>query len=94
MVGLFAQICGAPVSKGEHLSRILAERGYDRSRCLFLGDATADCRAAKDNDVPFLAILPGPDAPLLAKYPDVTWFTDFHALTASGLVNLPPRNRA
>ncbi|GAB6037201.1 hypothetical protein JCM15519_17600 [Fundidesulfovibrio butyratiphilus] len=85
--GRFARILGSPVGKAEHVRAVLAERGYDPARCLFFGDASADYEAARQNDVPFLGIVPGPDAPLVARHPEVTWFPDFNALAVSGRVS-------
>ena len=78
--GFFTEICGAPQTKTEHLSRLLGQHGYRPERCLFWGDAESDLRAARACLVNFLAILPGPDAPLLKVAPEVRWIRDFDAI--------------
>jgi len=47
---------GSPQPKSEHLRRLLHERGYDPGRCLFLGDAMTDYRAALETGVLFIGI--------------------------------------
>lgn len=77
--GRFREILGAPASKTEHLRRVLAEYGFDPAACVFFGDAGSDLKAARECDVPFVGILPGPDAPLLAQAPGIVWYPDFNA---------------
>jgi len=77
--GRFREILGAPASKTEHLRRILAECGFHPAACLFFGDAGSDLAAARDCGVPFVGILPGPGAPLLAVAPFIAWYPDFFA---------------
>lgn len=75
----FREILGAPVGKAEHLARLLAEYELDPAACLFFGDAGGDLAAARACAVPFIGILPGKDAPLLADAPDIVWYPDFTA---------------
>jgi beta-phosphoglucomutase-like phosphatase (HAD superfamily) len=83
LAGFFRDILGAPESKAAHVRGLLAAHGFDPAHCAFFGDAGSDLAAAKANGVSFIAILPGPDAPLLAQAPDVAWYRDFHALPES-----------
>lgn len=80
----FQEICGAPEGKVAHLGRLLDRHGFAPSGCRFFGDAGSDHEAACRHGVPFVGILPGPDAPLLAKAPDIDWHTDFNAYLRSG----------
>ena len=73
----FEAIYGAPRKKHEHLQAIITEHGLNPESCLFFGDAESDYIAAKMCGTPFLAILPGKDAPLLKMVPDVTWISNF-----------------
>ncbi len=77
--GHFREILGAPTGKAEHVARLLDGYGFDPASCLFFGDAGSDWRAAGACGVPFVGILPGSDAPLLAQAPDILWYADFTA---------------
>jgi beta-phosphoglucomutase-like phosphatase (HAD superfamily) len=77
--GHFREILGAPTGKTEHVARLLTQYGFDPAACLFFGDASSDWRAASAYGIPFVGILPGPDAPLLTMAPDIAWYTDFTA---------------
>lgn len=73
----FEAICGAPRKKDENLRLVIRSHRLHPESCLFFGDAESDYRAATACGVPFLAILPGTDAPLLKAVPDVKWVPNF-----------------
>ncbi|MEA5090926.1 HAD family hydrolase [Solidesulfovibrio sp.] len=77
--GHFREILGAPTDKATHVTRLLDRYGFEPAACLFFGDAGSDWRAAGTCGVPFVGILPGPDAPLLTQAPDIVWYPDFTA---------------
>ncbi|PIE20233.1 MAG: hypothetical protein CSA66_01075 [Proteobacteria bacterium] len=50
----FAEVCGSPVTKREHVGRILAETGVPPERALFIGDGWGDWDVATYHGVLFL----------------------------------------
>lgn len=76
----FQEVAGAPASKKDNLSRLLAKHQLAAAGCLFFGDAASDYWAARDCGVDFLAILPDKEAPLLKLVPEVNWVKDFTRL--------------
>lgn len=54
LTGLFAQICGSPVSKLDHVRRILNERGCAPDEAIFIGDGAGDYDVCRSLGVPFL----------------------------------------
>jgi beta-phosphoglucomutase-like phosphatase (HAD superfamily) len=74
---LFREVCGAPTPKGQHVARLLAEHGFSPERCIFFGDALSDYRAALENGVAFLGVVPGPEAALVRAHPEVERVGDF-----------------
>jgi len=50
----FADVLGSPVTKPEHVSRLLAERRVDPRDALFVGDGRADWDAARGAGMPFV----------------------------------------
>ncbi len=73
----FRDVLGAPVSKKDHLAKLLRDHGFAPTRCCFFGDAESDYQAAKACGVPFIGVLPGPCAPLLKAAPEIAWIRDF-----------------
>ena len=73
----FKEVLGSSASKSENLKTLLNNYRFDPAKGLFFGDAESDYRAAKDCGVEFMAILPGPDSPLLKIVPDVRWVNNF-----------------
>ncbi|PIE17606.1 MAG: haloacid dehalogenase [Proteobacteria bacterium] len=63
---LFTEVHGSPPLKPAILAEILERRGFDRARCLFLGDALTDQRAAEGAQMAFLGIEPPDDPHLFA----------------------------
>lgn len=55
MTGFFRRVFGAPTSKADAVSAILAETGFMRHEAVYVGDALADYEAAKTNGVNFIA---------------------------------------
>jgi HAD superfamily hydrolase (TIGR01549 family) len=55
----FASVHGAPAEKTDILAELIARHGFEPSRCLMVGDAMTDYRAAMDNGVPFLGVAAG-----------------------------------
>lgn len=54
----FLEVHGSPQVKPVIVAEILARQGYRPDRCLFVGDALADYRAAQSNRLQFLGIVP------------------------------------
>ncbi|MBL7074344.1 HAD family hydrolase [candidate division KSB1 bacterium] len=50
----FQGIYGSPTPKGVWLKRIIEERCLDPTKCIFVGDATSDYNAARENDLFFV----------------------------------------
>ena len=61
----------------ENLALILEMYGLDKKESLFFGDASSDYEAALKNKVDFLGIVPGENAALLRKHPEISWYRDF-----------------
>ncbi len=60
MARYFRAVHGSPRSKGEIVSELLADGGFEPARTLFVGDAMADLEAARANRVPFIGrVAPG-----------------------------------
>jgi len=76
----FKEVLGSSASKSENLKTLLDKYALEPAKCIFFGDAESDYRAAKNCGVEFIAILPGPNSPLLKIVPDVRWANDFEAL--------------
>jgi phosphoglycolate phosphatase-like HAD superfamily hydrolase len=87
----FREILGAPTRKPDMVRSVLSRYALHPGNCLLIGDAYGDWVAARDNGVPFAAILPGPDAPLLTKVPDAVWYSDFYALAKA--LDIPLRSQ-
>jgi phosphoglycolate phosphatase-like HAD superfamily hydrolase len=56
MAHYFADVRGAPASKGEIISSLVAQHGLDPQRTLMVGDARADYEGARQAGVAFLGI--------------------------------------
>jgi len=79
--GYFLEILGSSLSKQGNLETLLKKYDLQPGKCMFFGDAESDYRAAKACNVKFVAIVPGPDAPLLQVAPAVTWAKNFWELS-------------
>lgn len=55
----FFEVCGSPRKKVEIITDILVRKGYDASKCVFLGDALTDYEAARESGVYFIGIING-----------------------------------
>ena len=75
--GYFLEILGSSLSKQGNLKTLLKKYDLQPEKCMFFGDAESDYRAAKACNVKFIAIVPGPDAPLLQVAPDIKWARGF-----------------
>jgi len=73
----FVEILGSNRSKTENLNYLLKKYNLAGSHCRFFGDAINDYNAAKNCGVPFVGIIPGTDAPLYKKAPDIDWQKNF-----------------
>jgi phosphoglycolate phosphatase-like HAD superfamily hydrolase len=73
----FREVRGAPKSKKANLTILLQKYGLIAESCLFFGDAEADYLAAQACGIKFLGIVPGPEAPLLKRFPGIDWRRDF-----------------
>ena len=81
----FQEILGSSRSKNKNLKHLLTKYGFVPRKCLFFGDAHSDYKAALENNVPFIGILPGADAPLLRIAPSIKWFRNFSDLLKQGM---------
>ena len=54
----FLEVHGSPQPKAAIIREILARHRFTPDRCLFVGDALADYRAARDTGLHFLGIVP------------------------------------
>lgn len=54
----FVEVLGSPRAKTEIIEDVLGRYGYLPERCLFIGDALADYRAARNTSLRFLGIVP------------------------------------
>ena len=54
----FLEVRGSPQPKAAIIREILARHRFTPDRCLFVGDALADYRAARDTGLHFLGIVP------------------------------------
>lgn len=76
----FIEVCGAPVTKREHLNILLNNYSLHPENCIFFGDAFSDYDAAKTFEIPFIGVLPDQEAPLLKSVSGVQWVKDFNTL--------------
>ena len=53
----FVEAHGTPLTKLEIITDVVPKRGFNVSRCLFIGDAMADYDAAKASGMPFLGVV-------------------------------------
>lgn len=53
----FDEVHGSPAKKNEIVEDVLSRKGFDRSSCLFYGDASTDHEAAKKTSLDFYARL-------------------------------------
>lgn len=79
----FKEILGSSRTKSENIEYLLARYRFEASACVFFGDAGSDYHAAGIWGIPFVGILPGPDAPLLQEAPGIEWYRDFADLVRS-----------
>ena len=57
----FVRVCGAPGLKPDHLRALLREFSLDPARCLYVGDAILDQKAAVPLGIPFVGVNNGDD---------------------------------
>ena len=50
----FKGVYGSPITKPEHINKIIDENNYQNSKVLYIGDSYSDYKAAKTADIPFL----------------------------------------
>ena len=63
----FTEVHGSPRAKTEIIKSVLGRHGYTPERCLFIGDALADCRAACNTGLRFLGVVPEGRASILPE---------------------------
>lgn len=51
----FQEFHGTPKSKTDIINEVVGNNKFQRSECLFLGDASTDCEAARSTGIDFLA---------------------------------------
>ncbi len=76
----FKEILGSSRSKKENVEYLLKKYGLPVGDCIFFGDALSDYKAATACGLNFIGILPGPDAPLLQRVPEIRWVRNFKEL--------------
>jgi len=69
----FEEVYGSPRKKNDIINQILEENGFQRSRCLFIGDAISDYNAAIETGIHFLGIVKKDDK---SPFPNGTIFFD------------------
>ena len=80
MTDYFQQVRGSPSRKEPIIEEIIAERGFEPRRTLFVGDSMTDWRAAQATGLDFLGrLVPGEDDPFPAGTRTVP---DLHPLAA------------
>ena len=77
----FKEVLGASYTKQANTKKLLAKYNLQPRECLFFGDAMSDYQAAKVCSIDFLAIVPGPQAPLLQAVPEVLWARNFKRMS-------------
>lgn len=76
---LFREVCGHPLSKADALRKIAKELNCTPDHILFFGDAPADCSAAEEAGIAFIAVTKEPDV-----FPPATRIiADFNALAGT-----------
>jgi len=73
----FEEVYGSPRKKNEIINQILEENGFQRSRCLFIGDAISDYNTAIETGICFLGIVKKDDK---SPFPNETIFFDYVTL--------------
>ena len=53
----FREVHGSPREKHEIINDILNRHGYEKSRCMFIGDAMSDYKASRSTGVSFVGIV-------------------------------------
>ena len=84
----FQGVHGSPRLKQKIIERIISEKGYSPSLCLFIGDAMTDYSAANITGVPFLGIVPE-DKP--SPFPEGTTITPEVNIYDQRQLYFPPR---
>lgn len=51
----FVEILGSPENKERNIAMLLADKGWEKSMCVFIGDSINDLDAARENGVYFIA---------------------------------------
>lgn len=57
LTGHFKSVQGWPPMKAQYLAAVIDDRGYQRDRCIMVGDSSEDLRAALEVGVPFIQVL-------------------------------------
>jgi HAD superfamily hydrolase (TIGR01509 family) len=83
--GVFAEVHGSPRTKVEIVRDVASRHGLTPSRCVFVGDAMTDCRAARECGVPFLGVSGRDGHP----FPEGTAVVGALSLDALSLAALP-----
>jgi len=76
----FMQIYGSPEKKSSIVKNIINETGLIIDETVFLGDATSDYNAAKDNNIDFMLRQTDENQSLFNRYNRIIRFHDFHEL--------------
>lgn len=76
----FVQIYGSPEKKSSILKNIINETGLKIDETVFLGDATSDYNAAKDNNIDFMFRQADENQSLFNNNNEIIRFHDFHEL--------------
>ena len=60
----FKGVYGSPISKQEHVKKIIKSNNYKETEVIFIGDSTSDRDAANENNIRFIARINNKKSPL------------------------------
>ena len=60
----FKGVYGSPISKKEHVNKIIKSNKYKKYEVIFIGDSTSDRNAANENNIRFIARINNEKSPL------------------------------
>ncbi len=88
----FLEVHGSPRSKTEIVADVVSRFDFAPQRCLFVGDALADLRAARDTGLHFLGIVPAGSASLFPEGTTISATVLIPAAPACGPLADPGRS--
>ena len=79
----FQGVYGSPISKGEHVKRIIKLNNYKENEVIFIGDSTSDRDAANENNIRFIARINNGKSPLKDEMNKIDDLVDLEDLIKS-----------